>query len=71
VTITIKQSKPISATRTIALINPGQTATVTFKGLTQPEFVVKTTLEVDVQPVPGESNPGNNSQSYPVIFSLG
>jgi CARDB len=71
VTITIKQSKPISATRTIALINPGQTATVTFKGLTQPEFVVKTTLEVDVQPVPGESNPNNNSASYPVIFSLG
>jgi CARDB len=71
VTITIKQQKPISATRTIALINPGATATVTFKGLTQPQFVVRTTLEVDVQPVPGESNPGNNSQSYPVIFSLG
>jgi len=71
VTITIKQTKPISATRTIALINPGQTATVTFKGLTQPEFVVRTTLEVDVQPVPGESNPNNNSASYPVIFSLG
>jgi hypothetical protein len=71
VTLTIKQAKPISATRTIALINPGQSATVTFKGLTQPEFVVKTTLEVDVKPVPGESNPGNNSASYPVIFSLG
>ena len=71
VTITIKQTKPITATRTIALINPGQTVTVTFKGLTQPQFVVKTTLEVDVQPVPGETNPNNNSASYPVIFSLG
>ena len=71
VTITIKQSKPISATRTIALINPGDTATVTFKGLTQPQFVVRTTLEVDVRPVPGETNPSNNSASYPVIFSLG
>ncbi len=71
VTITIKQTKPISATRTIALINPGATATVTFKGLTQPQFVVRTTLEVDVQPVPGETNPSNNSASYPVIFSLG
>src|SRR5579859_2714219 len=71
VTITIKQTKPISATRTIGLINPGQTVTVTFKGLTQPEFVVRTTLEVDVQPVPGETNPNNNSASYPVIFSLG
>lgn len=71
VTLTIKQTKPISATRTIALINPGQSATVTFKGLTQPQFVVRTTLEVDVRPVPGETNPNNNSASYPVIFSLG
>ena len=71
VTITIKQSKPITASRTISLINPGQTVTVDFKNLPQPEFVVRTTLEVDVAPVPGETNPHNNSASYPVIFSLG
>ncbi len=71
VTITLKQSKPITATRTIGLINPGQTVTVKFTRLTQPEIVTQTTLEVDVQPVPGETNPGNNSASYPVIFSLG
>jgi hypothetical protein len=71
VTITIKQSKPITASRTISLINPGQTVTVDFKNLPQPEFVVRTTLEVDVAPVPGETNPRNNSASYPVIFSLG
>jgi CARDB protein len=71
VTITIKQAKPITASRTISLINPGQTVTVDFKNLPQPEFVVRTTLEVDVAPVPGETNPHNNSASYPVIFSLG
>jgi hypothetical protein len=71
VTITIKQSKPITASRTISLINPGQLVTVQFKNLPQPEFVVRTTLEVDVAPVPGETNPHNNSASYPVIFSLG
>jgi hypothetical protein len=71
VTITIKQSKPITASRTISLINPGQLVTVDFKNLPQPEFVVRTTLEVDVAPVPGETNPHNNSASYPVIFSLG
>jgi archaellum component FlaF (FlaF/FlaG flagellin family) len=71
VTLTIKQAKPITASQTIKLINPGESATVTFKNLPQPEFVVRTTLEVDVQPVPGETNPRNNSASYPVIFSLG
>lgn len=71
VTITIKQSKPITASRTISLINPGQSVTVDFKNLPQPAFVVRTTLEVDVAPVPGETNPHNNSASYPVIFSLG
>ena len=72
VTITLKQSpKPISATVTIPLINPGATQTATFKNLPQPAFVTRTTLEVDVQPVKGETNPNNNSASYPVIFSFG
>jgi hypothetical protein len=72
VTITLKQTpKPITATTTIGLINPGATATATFKNLGQPAFVTRTTLEVDVQPVKGETNPNNNSASYPVIFSFG
>ena len=72
VTLTIKQSpKPITATATISLINPGATQTVTFKNLPQPAFVSQTTLTVDVKPVKGETNPNNNSASYPVIFSLG
>jgi hypothetical protein len=72
VTITLKQSpKPITATKTIPLINPGATVTATFKNLPQPVFVVKTTLEVDVKPVPGEKNVSNNTASYQVIFSYG
>jgi hypothetical protein len=72
VTLTIKQSpKPITATVTIPLINPGATQTATFKNLPQPTFVSQTTLTVDVKPVKGETNPNNNSASYQVIFSLG
>jgi hypothetical protein len=72
VTITIKQPpKPITATRTILLINPGETQTATFKNLPSVNFVTRTTLEVSVAAVKGETNPNNNSASYPVIFSLG
>jgi CARDB len=72
VTITLKQTPhPITQTKTIPLINPGATATATFKNLPQPVFVVKTTLEVDVKPVPGETHVSNNSASYQVIFSYG
>jgi hypothetical protein len=72
VTITLKQSPhPITATKTIALLNPGQSTTVTFDNLPQPVFVVKTTLEVDVKPVPDEKNVSNNTGSYQVIFSYG
>jgi hypothetical protein len=28
-------------------------------------------MRVDVAPVPGEQNTGNNSAEYPIIFSLG
>ncbi len=72
VTITIAQSpKPITATRTIPSIDPGKTTTVTFTKLPSVDFVTKTTLKVDVETVKGETNPNNNSASYPVIFSLG
>jgi len=72
VTLTIQRSpQNIVKKATIDLINPGETKTVTFKNLGQPPFGVKTTIKVDVQPVPGEKNTGNNSAAYPVIFSLG
>lgn len=72
VTLTIQQRpSPIVATQTIDVIDPGQQKTVTFRNLGQVQFATKTTVTVDVKPVPGEANTGNNSASYPVIFSLG
>jgi hypothetical protein len=72
VTLTIQKPQgAIVRTQTIELINPGQTKTVTFRNLGQVPFAQKTTVLVDVAPVPGEHNTTNNKASYPVIFSLG
>jgi CARDB len=72
VTLTIAQSPtPIVQTQTVDLIDPGQQKTVAFNNLGQVQFATKTTVKVDVQPVPHEKNTSNNSAQYPVIFSLG
>jgi hypothetical protein len=72
VVLTISKSpKPITQTRTIDLINAGETKTVTFANLPSPPFGVPTRVKVDVQPVPGEKTTSNNSAEYTVIFSLG
>ncbi len=72
VTLTIQQSpSPIVATKTVDLINPGEQKTVVFRNLGQVQFATRTTVKVDIQPVPEEKNTANNSASYPVIFSLG
>jgi hypothetical protein len=72
VTLTIQQTpSPIVQTKTIDLINPGEQKTVTFHNLGQVQFATRTTVKVDVQPVPEEKNTSNNSAQYPVIFSLG
>jgi hypothetical protein len=72
VTLTIQQSpSPIVQTKTIDLINPGEQQTVLFRNLGQVQFATKTTVKVDVAPVPQEKNTDNNSKAYPVIFSLG
>jgi hypothetical protein len=72
VTLTIQQSpSPIVQNKTIDLINPGEQQTVTFHNLGQVQFATRTTVKVDVAPVPGEKNTANNSAEYPVIFSLG
>jgi hypothetical protein len=72
VTLTIQKPQgAIVRTQTVDLINPGQTKSVTFKDLGQVPFAQKTTVLVDVAPVPGEHNTTNNKASYPVIFSLG
>ena len=72
VTLTIQQTpSPIVQTKTIDLINPGEQKTVIFSNLGQVQFATRTTVKVDVQPVPNEKNTSNNSAQYPVIFSLG
>ena len=72
VTLTIVQSpKPIVQTKTIDLINPGEQKTVVFNNLGQVQFATRTTVKVDVAPVPGEANTSNNSRAFQVIFSLG
>jgi hypothetical protein len=72
VTLTIQKPQgAIVRTQTVDLINPGQTKSVTFKDLGQVPFAQRTTVNVDVAPVPGEHNTANNKASYPVIFSLG
>lgn len=72
VTLTIQQQpNPIVKTQTIALINPGEQKQVVFRNLGTVTFATKTTVKVDVKPVPSEASSTNNSASYPVIFSLG
>jgi hypothetical protein len=72
VTLTIQQSpSPIVQHQTIDLVNAGEQKTLVFRNLGQVQFATKTTVKVDVQPVPGEKNITNNSAEYPVIFSLG
>jgi len=56
---------------TIDLIDVGETKTVTFKDFSNVDFGEKTTVQVSVEPVPGEQNQTNNTAEYPVIFSLG
>jgi hypothetical protein len=72
VTLTIqKTGGAIVKTKTVALINPKQEKSITFGNLGEVPFAKVTTANVDVAPVPGEHNTGNNKASYPVIFSLG
>src|SRR5205814_6099701 len=73
VTLTIARTTggPIVKTKTIDVINAGETKTVTFADLGAPPYGVPTTVKVDVQPVPGEKTTTNNTAEYKVTFSLG
>jgi len=44
---------------------------VTFRDIGNVTFSTRTTMIVTVEPVPGETNEGNNSAQYRVIFTLG
>jgi hypothetical protein len=71
VTLTIpQQPSPIVKTATIPIIDAGETKTVTFKVGALVPFGEQTSVKVDVDPVPGETNTSNNSYEYPVIFTL-
>jgi hypothetical protein len=71
VTLTIpKQPEPIVKTATIPIIDAGETKTVRFSVGALVPFGEQTTVKVDVDPVPGETNTSNNSYEYPVIFTL-
>jgi hypothetical protein len=72
VRLTIQQSpEPIRREQVIDSINPGQTVTVTFRDPGQVSFETDATLQVQVEPVPGETNTNNNTAEYPVTFTLG
>jgi hypothetical protein len=71
VTLTIPQSPtPIVKHQTIDFINPGQEKTITFRNIGAVQFTTPTKVKVTVKPVPGEHNVSNNTEEYPVIFSL-
>jgi len=71
VTLTIpKGTTPIVKTQTIDLLDIGEIKTVTFKDFPEVPFGEKTSVQVGVKPVQGETNTANNSAEYPVIFSL-
>ena len=74
VRLTIQQTpRPITAQRTIDLLDPGDEATVNFPELQdrQPALDQRTSMTVEVEPVPNETNTTNNEASYPVQFSIG
>jgi CARDB len=71
VSLNIKQNPPIRKQAIVAVINQGETRTVTFQDIPAPTFGTPVTLQVSVDPVSGETNTSNNSYEYPVIFSLG
>jgi hypothetical protein len=71
VTLTIpKIPTPIVKKQTIDILDIGETKTVTFKDFPDPPFGEKTSVQVSVKPVAGETRTDNNSAEYPVIFSL-
>lgn len=71
VTLTIpKQPNSIVKTAIIPIIDQGETKAVTFTVGALVPFGEQTTVKVDVDPVPGETNTANNTAEFPVIFTL-
>jgi hypothetical protein len=71
VTLTIpKQPQSIVKKQTIDIIEPGETKAVTFRNFPTLPFGEEVNLRVDVKPVAGETNTGNNTVEFPVNFSI-
>ena len=70
VTLTILQDPQIEKRQVIDVINPGETKTLTFRDFGELSFTTSSVLKVTVEPVQGETNKGNNTAEYPVIFTL-
>jgi hypothetical protein len=71
VRLTIQQAKPITKQATIDLLNPEEEKTVEFRNIGLPPLDQKTSLTVEVDPVPQEQSVDNNTLSYPVQFAVG
>jgi hypothetical protein len=70
VTLTIQKTpEPIVRTQVVAITEPNQEKTAVFRNITNVPFVRRTSLQVEVNDVPGEQNLSNNTAEYPVIFS--
>jgi hypothetical protein len=70
VTLTIPSQPPITQTKAIPIIDPGETKAVTFQIGSLVPFGEQVAVKVDVDPVEGETNTANNTAEYPVIFTL-
>jgi CARDB len=68
VKLVIQQDPLIEKQQVIDVINPGETKTVTFRDFGELSFSTATILKVTIEPVQGETNTGNNTAEYPVIF---
>ncbi len=64
-----KETEPLVKTQRVDLTEPGESVRVVFRNVGPVPFVQRTTLQVNVKPVPSEKNTANNSAEYPVIFS--
>lgn len=69
VRLTIQQQTPITKQATIDLLNPEEEKTITFRDIPLPPLDQKTTLTVEVDPVDGETNRDNNTETYDVLFA--
>jgi hypothetical protein len=62
-------SKPITAQRTVNLVQKGQTATANLEIDTAPPVGVPVTITAEVKAVPGEKKTDNNKGEYQALFT--